>query len=230
MPSQALKQLEDRLADIDELLAVHRLGGGKGRGRRWYLVALNRSAVVLCCAHLEGFAGDLFREAFEFLVNQKPNAARVPSEVRLLALRPLAESVRDTSDPTRAERRLRKLVTAALSLGHPARQIKPGDIDYGIVLRQFSSPAPAAINKLFLHLGMRAVLGKISLRNRKPERVRRLINDLVERRNKIAHGTVGIRVGLGFVRGMRKFLPELGSALDERVRQHVERVVEQSPW
>jgi hypothetical protein len=66
LPSQALKSLGRRLRDLDQLEAAHM---AVGKGKKWArgTAAINRAAVVLLCAHLEGFVEDLFSEGLKVL-------------------------------------------------------------------------------------------------------------------------------------------------------------------
>lgn len=91
MPSQARKDLDDRLADIEQIFQAHtaltkfkkveafanQAGGGlknitlvvnalvtnPGKGKPAEVGALNRGAFVLLCAHFQGFIEDLHEEA-----------------------------------------------------------------------------------------------------------------------------------------------------------------------
>jgi hypothetical protein len=63
MPSQAHAALSTRLDDIEQLMDAHAAVGGTERGRRYGLGALNRAAVLLLSAHLEGYLEDLLEEA-----------------------------------------------------------------------------------------------------------------------------------------------------------------------
>jgi hypothetical protein len=65
MPSRAFNKLQTRLSDVDDLLNAHAAVGGKEPGRRRGLAGLNRAAVVMLCAHLEGYVEDLFGEALK---------------------------------------------------------------------------------------------------------------------------------------------------------------------
>ena len=99
MPSKAHKNLAGRMKDIEQLLEAHkamtqfkrarsaaeRAGGelekiseviGKlvqepGRGRRKEVAALNRSAMVLLSAHLQGYIEDVYDEATHLLLDGK---------------------------------------------------------------------------------------------------------------------------------------------------------------
>jgi hypothetical protein len=104
MPSQAFQNLNQRMRDIEQLLQAHtaltqfqqarraaqRAGGEleriaeiignlvnqPGRGRRTEVAALNRAAMVLLSAHLQGFIEDLHSEAANIILAHK--AANIP--------------------------------------------------------------------------------------------------------------------------------------------------------
>ena len=75
MPSQALDGLTVRLADVDQLMDAHRAIGGPNRGRRYEVEGMNRAAVLMLSAHLEGYLEDVMEEALAALnpqLNVKP--------------------------------------------------------------------------------------------------------------------------------------------------------------
>jgi hypothetical protein len=60
MPSAAFKRLRARLGDVDDLMRGHAAVGGTERGRRIGVEGINRAAVLMLSAHLEGYVEDLF--------------------------------------------------------------------------------------------------------------------------------------------------------------------------
>lgn len=66
MPSNALQQLDERLEDVARLLEAHQ------SGRHWRLEALNRGAVVILSAQLQGYLADLFGEVSDYLLESRP--------------------------------------------------------------------------------------------------------------------------------------------------------------
>jgi RiboL-PSP-HEPN len=65
LPSSAFNKLQTRLADVDDLMNAHAAVGGTERGRRRGVEGINRAAVVMLCAHLEGYVEDLLGEAMK---------------------------------------------------------------------------------------------------------------------------------------------------------------------
>jgi hypothetical protein len=64
VPSAAFERLSARLRDIDDLMIAHDVVAVAGEPGKKRLPGLTRAAVVMLCAHLEGYVEDLFREAF----------------------------------------------------------------------------------------------------------------------------------------------------------------------
>ena len=230
MPSRSLRKLVTRLRDIEQLLENHTIIGGTGRGRRWNLESLNRAGLVLCSAHLEGFVEDLFEEAGRAVLNSRINVSRVPVEMKLISVSSLAESVRRSPDRKDRERALREILRKAGQLAHPRRQIRKEDIDLKLAVSRFGNPSPREISRLFTHLGIDNILGRATWQGMSERTVSTRIKRLVDDRNRIAHGTLGVRVRRDQIDYYRRFLARLGRRLDELVRMHIARVIRRNPW
>ena len=74
MRSQALAALTDRLRDVDQLMNAHEAVGGPAPGRRYEVEGINRAAVLMLSAHLEGYLEDVMAEA---LAGVNPSLASV---------------------------------------------------------------------------------------------------------------------------------------------------------
>jgi len=65
MASTAYTALADRLKDLDDLLGAHNAvtaAHAATPGRRYNVMGLNRGAILLLSAHLEGYVEDLMEE------------------------------------------------------------------------------------------------------------------------------------------------------------------------
>jgi hypothetical protein len=122
MPSQALQNLNQRMQDIEQLLQAHTVltqfqlacraaqrAGGElnriaeiignlvnrpGRGRRTEVGALNRAAMVLLSAHLQGFVEDLHSEAANIILAGKvANIERVIENAKPRNFNPHADII-----------------------------------------------------------------------------------------------------------------------------------------
>jgi HEPN superfamily RiboL-PSP-like protein len=91
VPSKAKAKFDQNKGDVDQLWLIHEEFAGKGSGRKYGVDVLNRAAVVFVTACWEAFVEDLATEAFDFLLNNVPNALAVPSKVRDLSTHSIFE-------------------------------------------------------------------------------------------------------------------------------------------
>ena len=206
MPSQARKDLDDRLADIDQIFQAHsaltkfkkaeaaanQAGGGlknianvvnalisnPGKGKPAEVAALNRSAFVLLCAHLQGFIEDLHGEAAGHTLTGK------------------VSSVADV-----------------------VKLVKPRN----------SNPHADVIEKMFSGIGIYDLMHAPHWKKCSNESVCKRITKYIEERNEIAHGKKPA-IHKSKVRGFRKFVTLLADALDEEVARQITSMTKKAPW
>ncbi len=90
-PSKAWTKFKKNLKDIYRLLEIHEHLGGTGRGRRYGLEVINKSAVILLCAIWEAYVEDLADESFIFLINNSKHASDIPQKVLVKVSKRLIE-------------------------------------------------------------------------------------------------------------------------------------------
>jgi hypothetical protein len=78
---QHLAQLLENLAEVQQLLTIHTKVAGKGRGRKYDVEVLNKSAIVLVVACWEAFVEDLAESALRTLIEQAPDHKIFPADV-----------------------------------------------------------------------------------------------------------------------------------------------------
>jgi len=78
MPSEAIKNLNVRLSDVDELITAHEAltGGGRGRPAARQGAAVTKAAIVLLTAIFEAFVEDIFERATVDIFPNLANAER----------------------------------------------------------------------------------------------------------------------------------------------------------
>ena len=82
MVSEARKAFDKNAEDIERLLQLHAEKGGIGRGRRYELEVLNKSAIVLITSFWEAYCEDIAAEALEHLITHAKSADVLPKELR----------------------------------------------------------------------------------------------------------------------------------------------------
>jgi RiboL-PSP-HEPN len=76
-----LSQLLENVAEVQQILAIHTKVAGEGRGRKYDVEVLNKSAVVLIVACWEAFVEDLAEGALRSLVELAPDHSVFPAGV-----------------------------------------------------------------------------------------------------------------------------------------------------
>ncbi len=82
MPSAARRSFDLNVRDIERLLDLHKQEGGKGRGRRYGLEVLNKSAIVLITSFWEAYCEDIAAEALAHIVRYTKSADTLPKELK----------------------------------------------------------------------------------------------------------------------------------------------------
>lgn len=229
MPSQAYQRLSTRLVDIDQLIDAHKLVGGAERGRRWRTIALNRAAVVLLVAHLEGFLEDLVHESVDVLRSSGVRMKRIPLALRAAQLSPELRALNETRDPERREPHIDQLGRKARRLWKLSRHVRPGHLDPNLVTSGFSSPKTAKINSLFSILGLPRVTDGVSWRHASNYNVKNNLNELVRRRHAIAHGR-SIQASKDDVIRYRRYVEGLAKWMNRCLCLHLHTIIGRRPW
>uniref|UniRef100_UPI0035AF8244 HEPN domain-containing protein n=1 Tax=Hylemonella sp. TaxID=2066020 RepID=UPI0035AF8244 len=204
MPSTALGNLKNRLADIDQLLAAHTAltklkkaeaaakGGGlakiidvvnalvnePGVGRPAEVAALNRAAFVLLTAHFQGFVDELHREAADHVLKGKVS-----------------------------------------SIDDVVKMVKPRN----------ANPHVDVIEKMFSGLGCYEVMSSISWNKCSNVTVKKRLTDYIETRNKIAHGKQLV-IKKYQVIAYKEYVERLAEKLASTVSTKVKASLGKAPW
>jgi len=95
---------------------------------------------------------------------------------------------------------------------------------------RFANPSTGNIDKLFAFLGLSKPCDSISWQAAGNDAVKRNINELVETRNRIAHGATGIAVSKVKVTRYQRYVVGFTRAFDNLVRDRVKTLTGTSPW
>lgn len=172
--SSAYQAFESNRADVDRLLEVHRDLGGKGRGRRYGMAVLNKSAVVLLCAAWEAYCEDLVSEVVEHFVKQAPDANVLPAVLRKRIATELSSDKMQMW--TLAGDGWRHVLSKRLSDLKVERD------------RKLNTPKTAQIRALFAeHVGYDNIDQKWAWRSVTTEQASDRLNEFVKLRGSIAH-------------------------------------------
>lgn len=230
MQSESFRHLSERLNDLDDLNRAHLLFTQGRPGRQWFTVPLNRSAVVLLCAHFEGFLEEFFKECVACLSRSSVSTDRIPRKLRVVQLEGKLGEV--TQAQTRQERlaKLDEVFAVAEPLWTPGRQIAPHELDATHVTEGFSNPWIDRILWMFDFLDVKPEVSEISWRSASKRSVRSNVNAMVETRNKIAHGKVGVTIRKADVTRYRRYVTGYAKALDRILSRKLQSITGKPPW
>jgi len=96
--------------------------------------------------------------------------------------------------------------------------------------RSFMNPTPDKIDGLFELLGMERPSRRVRWRNASNTRVRGALKSLVEVRNALAHGEMGVSVLKKDVTRYRKYVEGFASRFDDAVLTHAREKLGVTPW
>jgi hypothetical protein len=230
MPSKAYASLAGRLADINELMKAHRAVGGKQVGRRFQVVALNRAGVVLLSAHLEGFIENLVEECIELLHTHKVAMGKIPERLRAAQVETTVMKPIPQKDNVAANNRSQELGPILAILWNATTEATDVNLKAKPIISQMNNPGTRDINHLFWYFGIDHVMGTISWQKAGNDGVLAAINELVGRRNAIAHGDPGLKIWKSDVERYRSYVKGVAKALDDIMKAKMIEILTFDPW
>ena len=226
MPSAALHSLTTvRLAEVRELVGLRPEEQTSGTaGQR---AAVNRAAVVLLCAHLEGFLEELIGELVDHLNSSTPRTENVPLLLRAAHVTSDIDAIAAMTDAGARAERIESLFQDHRDLwlaGTLIFQLRVEKLTAGM-----SNPGAREISRLFLLAGVEDVFSEVTLTDGSDPNKR--INELVRVRNSIAHGE-DTKVTDDQVDRYLDAVECLGRCLDSVIARHLQTITESAtlPW
>lgn len=102
--------------------------------------------------------------------------------------------------------------------------------DSTTLARDFTTPRPDRIDRLFLLLGIDRISQQISWNNAGNKAVRNAINELQSARNAIAHGEQNAKATKSDVNRFRRYVEGFCSGVDKIVAERVTNMTGVRPW
>lgn len=226
----------DSLREIDTLLAAgsiqerHTGESSRQAHKRDLANAVTRACVVMLVAHFEGFVKAALTELIDEICEAKPPARRLPAGLLELHTRGRIEEIFGTDGPDRIHR-TRALFTTYAQLWEDDRSINPRLLSAKILTRQFTSARPEVLESVF------ALLDDVDLVNYVDAHVNQAIvargdeatsikvdiklTEIVDRRNKIAHGDRSEKPTPFEVESYMAFLKDVAEAIGIIVQRRI---------
>ncbi len=221
MPSKAEQALIDNLSDIDKLLELHTSEGGDGRGRRYGLEVLNKSAMVLITSYWEAFCEDLAEEALEHILTNSSSSDDLPLDIKKIISKELKKDQNELSVWEVADNKWKQFLSARLTKLKEERN------------RKLNTPKTSNIDDLFEKtLGLKNISSnwrwsrKLTING-----AREKLDKFIELRGEIAHrGQPADSVKKAQVTDYREFIEKLASKTSSAVNKHVNDITGVGLW
>jgi hypothetical protein len=234
---ESYSEFIDSLREVETLLATRPstpLGSGTPDSHmreRELVNAITRACVVMLVAHFEGFVKAALTELIDEICRAKPPVRRLPEALLELHTRERIHEIFGTEGPERIDR-TRRLFTTYAQLWDSGRIVNPQLLSAKVLTRQFTNAKPEVLEAVFSLLGVNDVIpqatvhvnGAIAAREdgAMSLKVDVKLTEIVERRNKIAHGDRAEKPTPVEVEGYMVFLRDLAQFVSTIVARRIE--------
>jgi hypothetical protein len=234
---ESYSEFIDSLREVETLLAARPaapLGSGSTASHtreRELVNAITRACVVMLVSHFEGFVKAALTELIDEICQAKPPARRLPEGLLELHTRERLQEIFGTEGPDRIHR-TRRLFTTYAQLWDADRAVNPHLLSAKLLTRQFTNAKPEILDTVFSLLDVNDVIteadshvnaailargdGATSLK------VDVKLTEIVERRNKIAHGDRDEKPTPFEVESYMVFVKDLAQCISFIVEQRIQ--------
>ncbi|ORA76136.1 hypothetical protein BST28_21175 [Mycolicibacter kumamotonensis] len=218
--SRARKAFNENCSDIDRLLEIHSDITPEGRGRKWKVEALHKSAFVLITAFWEAFCEDLAAEVLDHLVKHSASASSLPSELQKLVARELKGDAHDLAVWQLADNGWRNVLLSRLAKLQEDRN------------RKLNTPKTAQIDDLFKNaVGIENISRSWHWSGMKIASAATKLDDFVTLRGEIAHrGSAAKSVTKQHVTDYYNHVKRLTGRTEMRVAEAITTSTGKTPW
>lgn len=221
MPSKARIAFDKNLEDVERLLELHATVGGNGRGRRYGLEVLNKSAIVLITSYWEAYCEDIAEEALECLVSNAKDADALPKEIKKIIAKKINSEQNELAMWSISDGKWRAVLRKHMEELKEARN------------RKLNTPKWQNIDSLF-----EAAIGLANVSSRwnwskkiTCDKAREKLDKFVELRGEIAHrGKAKISVSKSQVEDYYGFVKSAAARTGGTVNAHVFRICGKRLW
>lgn len=191
MPSSALHSLQLALQEVGALQRANPSPSATAPFRRPDVTrAIGRAQVVLLSSHFERYIYEINEEAVEFLLHAKIQVGRIPLELRLLHSRQSTDRLVDMSWERREEA-LRDFSASEAKLWDDANALEV--FDHARLMEWMKAPTSDRVQRYFRQWGIPDIFTSITRTQSNRGDLWLRINDLVDKRNNIAHGDLTVQ-------------------------------------
>lgn len=228
MPSDALRNLHSGLTEIDNLQRANPSPQeGSGLRRPDVVRAIGRSEVVLLSSHFERFIYALNEEAVDLICASKVQSLSLPDKLRLEH----AKSVVDDLASTGWEKRASKLRDYSLReswLWDDSATVQHLEADR--LLAWMKAPTSKSLVRAFRLWGIENIFATITNKPTHRQRFFLRIDELVEKRNNIAHGDLTVQATYLDIIQYRGTVKGFAERADRALARQLAKITCTRPW
>ncbi|MCH8137200.1 MAG: hypothetical protein IIB77_14590 [Proteobacteria bacterium] len=188
--STAYSSLIIRLEEIEAVLSLARATAKAPPVRRNLVLvhALCRGGVVLLCSHIEGYIEDLGILAIDRIASKKLPKHVLSEDFRYFLSRDLIAGIKDSTHPPTVASKVRAFFTRDAHIWDNSSDYS-SPLPATAFVGNFSNPRPEQIRRFFSRFGYTQFERDLAHRLTHDFRAcRNMVDQVVEQRNKIAHG------------------------------------------
>ena len=216
MPSKARLSFDENIKrDIERLLKIHEIIGGGGRGRRYELEVLNKSAIVLITSFWEAYCEDVAHQGLVHIADNMETSEDLPKEIKKRLVEELKKCKHELAIWQISDSGWRDYLK---------RSVRP--------IERMNTPKTANVDNLFSDLiGIRDISSSWHWRGMPSENAKSKLDRFVTLRGSIAHRGEFVKyVRKGEVVDYVYFVRKLAAKTGGKVNSHVYRLTGKRLW
>ncbi len=228
MSSSAFGDLRARLDEVRTLSALDPARSGDV-SQPSVSNAVNRAAIVLLTAHVEGYLEDLVTEALDRFVENAAPVERLPLLLRALHAEHHLKQIAPISDRNVRAPRIERMFAAEAPMWMTGAVAQARMIQARLVCAEMTNPGSREIGTFLELIGVR--IGDYLVRIGANASLSQ-IDGLVHRRNQIAHGEANVTGAFGDVDTYLGIVSALAHHIDSAVAEIVQSIcgLGAAPW
>lgn len=221
MPSDALKSLLAGIEEVRDLQAANPTPPGGLPNRPKVVRAINRGSVVLLSSHLERYLRGLNEEAVNVIDAATIGGSALPETLRLQHSKIPIDELADAQWDNRAAMLSQLVVKDGWLWGSTPK----ANLEHDRLLRWMRSPSPNRALRMFQLWGVSDIFSAITRQPHTRQRMWLKLEELVDKRNDIAHGDSGAEATYqditSYVAVVRTFCMRADGILSRALASHV---------
>ena len=227
MPSEALANFCDAINEVKNLEKANPTPVGSAPTKPEITRAIGRASVVLLTSHFERYFRAANEEVSDYLADLAYPSDRLPESLRLLHSKAKIDQLSETAWE-RSARSLREFFAEDGWLwgGAPS-----GKIIHNRLLVWMKSPRPADLRRYYRYWGIDDIFSAITRKRRTRNHLWLKVQELVDKRNNIAHGDALAGATQKDVRDYTKAVSDFCNRADAQLAKQIGKLLDVArPW